>query len=239
MNPQDLDQTELHTEYQEPDMMPPPKRRNWLIVYGLIGLLGITGLILIALYRQAPKKSAPVTKRTVPATRTVFTSILAPVDSATARHIVEDVSREIGADSSLTDMMISGTAVYKHCTSLKDFQNLFLQALVSAEQDNLKRQSLLLSHVAGVITSNILPTKLFIVGRIGEDDFAPQEKRLIGFAKALGARSESVGRVEIIAYLPQTSIASGSAFGAASAREKFLATIRLGKYSVVERPLSW
>jgi hypothetical protein len=236
MNPQDLDQTELEAEYQDTsDMMPPPKRRNWLIVYGLIGVLGITGLILIALYRQAPKRSAPVAKRTVPATRTVFTSVLAPVDSATARHIVEDATRDIGADSSMTEMFVSGTAVYKRCTSLKDFQNLFLQALVGAEPENLKRQSLLLSHVAGVITSNILPTKLFIVGRIAEEEFEPQEKRLIGFSKALGARNESLGRVDIVTYIPPSNVASGQA----SSRAKFLTTLKLGKYTVVEHPLSW
>ncbi len=235
MNPQNLDQAELETEYQAPDMMPPPKPRNWLIVYGLIGLLGITGLILIALYRQVPKKSAPVAKRTVPATRLVFTSILAPVDTLTARRIVEDVSREIGADSSMTEMLVSGTAIYKRCTSLKDFQNLFLQALVSAEPENLKRQSLLLSHVAGVITSNILPTKLFIIGRIAEDEFTPQEKRLIGFAKALGARNESLARVDIIAYLPPAKAAPEQP----SAREKFLTTLRYGKYSVTEHPFVW
>ncbi len=235
MNTQDLDQAELNTEYEEPDMMPPPKRRNWLIVYGLIGVLGITGLTLIALYRQAPKRSAPVAKRTIPATRTVFTSVLSPVDSVTARHIVDDATREIGADSAMTEMFVSGTAVYKRCTSLKDFQNLFLQALVSAEPENLKRQALLLSHVAGVITSNILPTKLFIIGRIAEEDFVPQEKRLIGFSKALGARSESLARVDIVTYIPNSKAASGQT----TVREKFLTTLKLGKYGVVEHPFSW
>ena len=235
MNTQDLDQAELNTEYEEPDMMPPPKRRNWLIVYGLIGVLGIMGLTLIALYRQAPKRSAPVAKRTIPATRTVFTSVLSPVDSVTARHIVDDATREIGADSAMTEMFVSGTAVYKRCTSLKDFQNLFLQALVSAEPENLKRQALLLSHVAGVITSNILPTKLFIIGRIAEEDFVPQEKRLIGFSKALGARSESLARVDIVTYIPNSKAASGQT----TVREKFLTTLKLGKYGVVEHPFSW
>ncbi|MCU0425778.1 MAG: hypothetical protein MUF71_09160 [Candidatus Kapabacteria bacterium] len=240
MNTQNLNQDDLAAEYREPDMMPPPKRKNWLIVYGLIGILGITGLTLIILYRQVPKKSAPVAKRTVPATRTVFTSVLGTVDSATARHIVDDVSRSIGADSAVTNMIVSGTAVYKRCTSLKDFQNLFLQALLSAEPENLKRQSLLLSHVAGVIQSDVLPTQLFIIGRIGEDEFTPQEKRLIGFAKVLGARNESVGRVSLITYIPPANTSNGEALnGGASSRDKFLTTLKYGKYTVTEHPLQW
>ena len=115
------------------------------------------------------------------------------------------------------------------------FQNLFLQALVSAEPENLKRQSLLLSHVAGVITSNILPTKLFIIGRVAEEDFEPQEKRLIGFSKALGARNESLGRVDIVTYIPRSNAPSGQT----SVREKFLTTLKLGRYGVVEHPFSW
>lgn len=240
MNTQNLNQDDLAAEYREPDMMPPPKRKNWLIVYGLIGILGITGLTLIILYRQVPKKSAPVAKRTVPATRTVFTSVLAPVDSVTAFRIVDDVSRSIGADSAVTNMIVSGTAVYKRCTSFKDFQNLFLQALLSAEPENLKRQSLLLSHVAGVIQSDILPTQLFIIGRIAEDEFTPQEKRLIGFAKVLGARNESVARVSLTTYIPPANTNAALALnGGVSSRDKFLTTLKYGKYTVIEHPLQW
>jgi hypothetical protein len=232
---EDIDPQELAAEYREPNLLPPARRRNWLIVFGFIGVLGITGLILIALYRQVPKKSAPVAKRTTPATRTVFTSILSPVDSATARFIVEEASREIGADSANTQMTVSGTAVYKRCTSLRDFQNLLFQALTSAEPENLKRQSLLLSHVAGVITSDVLPTTLFVVGRVAEEEFEPQEKRLIGFSQALGARHESLGRVAIVAFIPPASADSTPNL---STRARFLQTLKRGKYELSERPLA-
>ena len=232
---ENFDSQELAAEYSQPNLLPPARRRNWLLVSGCRGVLGITGLILIALYRQTPKKSAPVAKRTTPATRTVFTSILSPVDSATARFIVAEASREIGADSAVTQMAISGTAVYKRCTSLSDFQNLLFQALTSAEPENLKRQSLLLSHVAGVITSDVLPTTLFLIGRVAEEEFAPQEKRLIGFSQALGARHASLGRVSIVAYIPAAAADSTPNL---SARARFLQTLKRGKYELSERPLT-
>ncbi|MCS6807991.1 MAG: hypothetical protein RML40_04855 [Bacteroidota bacterium] len=217
---------------QEPDFLPPAKRSNWLIVYAFMGLLGITGLILIILYRQVPKKSAPVAKRTIPAKRTVFTSVLSPVDTTTAQYIVEDMRRVIGADSAVTNMVISGTAIYKRCTSLHDFQTLLFQALVGAEPENLKRQMLLLSHVAGVIMSDMLPTQLFIIGRIAEENFASEEKRLLGFARALGARNESLGKVEITTYIPRSAQPN-------STRDKVLETLKYGKYTVHEHPLQW
>ncbi len=220
---------EFLNEQPEPDEMPRSAKRNWLIVYTFFAVLGITGLILIALYRQVPKKSAPVTKRKFPATRTVFTSILAPVDSLTARRIVRDVSATIGKDSDYTQMTISGTAVYKRCTSLKDFENLFFDALVKAETENLKRQSLLLSHVSGVITSDALPTDLYVVGRIAEENFASEEKRLLSFAQVMGRRSESMSPVTMTLYVPQ---------GGAT-RQSVVSTLRRGKYKLTEHPLQW
>jgi hypothetical protein len=213
----------------EPDEMPKSEKRNWLIVYAFFAILGITGLILIALYRQVPKKSAPVAKRKVPATRTVFTSILSPVDSVTARNIVRDVALTIGKDSDLTQMTISGTAVYKRCTSLKDFENLFFEALVKAEPENLKRQSMLLSHVSGVITSDALPTDLYVVGKIAEDNFMPEEKRLLSFAQVMGRRNESMSPVSMTFYVPE---------GGAT-RAQFMNTLKRGKYKFIEHPLRW
>jgi hypothetical protein len=232
MNTNNLNENDLALEDREPSMLPTPNKRNWLYVYAIIGIIGIAGLILIALYRERPKKSAPVEKRKIPATRTVFTSVLAPVDAATARHIVEDVSKTIGADSSVTQMTISGTAVYKRCTSLKDFQNLFYQALTEAQPENLKRQSVLLSHVAGVITSDNLPTSLYVVGRIAEEEFKPEEKRLIGFAQVMGMRNESLAPVTITTYIPAAKSAN-------TTRTAFLATLKRGKYTVVEHPMAW
>lgn len=220
---------EFLNEQPEADEMPRSEKRNWLIVYTFFAVLGITGLILIALYRQVPKKSAPVAKRKFPATRTVFTSILAPVDSATARNIVKDVSSTIGKDSDYTQMTISGTAVYKRCTSLKDFENLFFEALVKAEPENLKRQSMLLSHVSGVITSDALPTDLYVVGRIAEENFTPEEKRLLSFAQVMGKRSESMSPVTMTMYIPTGG----------STREQFMNTLKRGKYKLTEHPLSW
>jgi hypothetical protein len=225
----DMNTEEFLNEPPEPDMMPPTRKRNWLIVYACIGMIGITGLILIAIYRQIPQKSAPVAKRKFPATRTVFTSVLAPVDSATAKRIVQDVSATIGKDSDATQMTISGTAVYKRCTSFKDFQTLFFDALVKAEPENLKRQSMLLSHVSGVITSDALPTDLYVVGRIAEDDFEPQEKRLLSFAQVMGRRNESLAPVRITTYFPEGG----------RARARLMETLRRGKYTLTEHPLAW
>jgi hypothetical protein len=227
-----LNKDDLAMEDHDPSMMPSSNKKNWLYVYAIIGLIGIAGLILIAIYRERPKKSAPVEKRKVPATRTVFTSVIAPVDAATARHIVEDVTKTIGADSGVTQMTISGTAVYKRCTSLKDFQNLFYDALTQAQPENLKRQAMLLSHVSGVITSDNLPTNLFIVGRIAEENFAPEEKRLTGFAQVIGMRNESLAPVTITAYIP-------AANGIGATRSAFLNTLKRGKYAVIEHPMAW
>jgi hypothetical protein len=216
------------TPEDEVHELPTARKNTWLYVYGALGLIVIICFIFIGLYRQWPKQSAPVTKRKIPATKNVFTMVLSPVKAATADSIVRVISADIGADSSVTQMIIGGTAVHKRCTSLDDFNRLSLRALKEAQPEELKRQAVLLSYVAGVITADTLPTKLYIVGSVDEADYDQVEKRVAGAASAIGGWNRAFGNIRIITYIPPAKTPQGE-----RVRSAFHAALR-GQAPVVE-----
>jgi hypothetical protein len=212
--------------------LPTARKNTWLYVYGALGLIALTCMIFIGIYRTWPKKSAPVTKRKIPATKNVFAMVMSPVAKPSAEAISQHIDREIGSDSAVTQMIIGGTAVHKRCMSLDDFSRLTRRALAEAQPEELKRQAVLLSYVAGVITADTLPTKLYIIGKIDESDFKEVEKRVAGAASAIGGWNRAFGNIKIITYIPQPTSPRGD-----SVKRAFIAALRQQAPSVEERAM--
>jgi hypothetical protein len=212
--------------------LPTSRKNNWLYVYGALGLVALTCMIFIGIYRTWPKKSAPVTKRKIPATKNVFAMVMSPLPKASADRISGHIDDEIGADSAVTQMIIGGTAVHKRCMSLDDFSRLTRRALVEAQPEELKRQAVLLSYVAGVITADTLPTKLYIIGKIDESNYKDVEKRIAGAAGAIGGWNRAFGNINIITYIPQPTSPRGD-----SVKQAFLAALRQQAPNVEERDI--
>lgn len=179
-----------------------------------------------------PQKSAPVKKRTIPAIQNVFTMVISPLDSNATRHITEKISTTIGADSAKTQMIIGGTAIHKRCISLADFSNLTTRALLTAQPENLQRQALLLSHVAGVISVDTLPTTLYIIGKIDESNFEPVEKRVTGAINVMATWNAAFHNIKIVTYIPPASTPKGD-----SVRAAFIKTFRRFGHIVTEEQL--
>jgi hypothetical protein len=173
-----------------------------------------------------------VKKRVIPATQNVFAMVMSPVDARTANAISSQIDTAIGKDSARTQMIIGGTAVHKRCMSLDDFSRLSRRALVEAQPENLKRQAILLSYVAGVITADTLPTKLYLIGRIDESDYTEVEKRVAGAASAIGGWNRAFGNIAIITYIPKPQTARGD-----SIKREFIAALRKQAPSVEEREM--
>ncbi len=209
----------------------PPKPTNWLVIYAAIGMVGVLCLIAMAVYFQAPKKSAPVKKRKIPATQNVFAMVISPLDSLAARAITREISAEIGKDSAVTQMIIGGTAVYKRCVSLADFSNLMQQGIVEARPETLEKQTLLLSSVAGVITADTLPTKLYIIGWVDPGSFDAVAKRVTATTSAMSAWNKAFKNIDIVTYIPPTTQETNSA------RTAFIQTFRANGHKVEERAI--
>jgi hypothetical protein len=209
-----------------------PRKSTWLGVYAALAAVALVCLVFIGIYRQMPKRSAPVKKRTVPATKNVFAMVLSPVDTRTAGAISQQIDSSIGKDSAVTQMIIGGTAVHKRCMSLDDFSRLSRRALTEAQPENLKRQAILLSYVAGVITADTLPTTLYIIGKIDESDYTEVEKRVAGAASAIGGWNRAFGNIGIVTYIPKPQTARGD-----SIKREFIAALRKQAPRLEERAM--
>lgn len=223
----------LTTDTDDGDVLPPANKKNWLKVYAFLACIAALCLMFIILYRQMPKKSAPVTKRTIPATRNIFAMVLSPVNADTANAITKQIASEVGADSNVTQMIIGGTAVHKRCMSLADFSNLTNRALAEAQPEVLKRQALLLSHVAGVVTADTLPTTLYIIGKVDEGDFEPIEKRIEGATRVMGSWNAAFKNIRVVTYIQPASSPHGD-----SIRSAFIGMFRKAGHVVTERPMT-
>jgi hypothetical protein len=178
-------------------------KRGWLYILMFLAMLPITVGILTAVYRQMPKKSAIVKKRKIPATNAVFVSVMSTVDSTHAQRIIGTIAQEIGADSTYTKMTVGSTAIFKQCTSLDDYKNVLREGLLYSKDNDLKKQAVLMSHVAGVITTDTLPTKLYLVGKLDAHEYEKVQRRMEMMAGVLRSRSDLLGRVGVIAYIPE------------------------------------
>lgn len=216
-------------EQDEPDALPRSHTFNWLAVYGALGIIVSVCLVFIVLYRQMPQKSAPVKKRTIPAIQNIFTMVISPLDSNSAIYATKKIATTIGADSAKTQMIIGGTAVHKRCISLADFSALTTRALLTAQPENLQRQALLLSHVAGVIAVDTLPTTLYIVGKIDESSFEPVEKRVTGAIKVMATWNAAFHNIRVVTYIPPALTPRGD-----SVRSAFIGAFRRFGHTVSE-----
>ena len=148
----------------EPSMLPPSRKGGWKIVYIGFAMLGILGVVLSVKYRQMPKRTAIVQKRTSPATRSIFTAVLSPMSNADAREILAAITADAAVDSSQTDMVIGSTSYGKKCTSLQEYRELVGESMSTASHLPVGKQSLLFSQVLGVLMDDHTPATLYVVG---------------------------------------------------------------------------
>ncbi len=177
-------------------------KRGWIYILAFLAMLPLTVGVLTMVYRQMPKRSAIVKKRKIPATNAVFVTVMSPIDSTRASNIIQTITQEIGADSAYTKMTVGSTAIYKQCTSVDDYRNVLKEGLLYSKDNDLKKQAVLMSHVAGVITTDTLPTKLYIVGKLDANEYEKVQRRLEMMAGVLRSRSDLLGKVSVVTYIP-------------------------------------
>ena len=165
------------------------------------GVIGISALVIMAIFKQKPTSSATVKKRKIPAERSVFVTALSPLDSALAKKITDVICDDIGKDSSVTKMIVGGTKVYKHSTSLADFRERVQEALRYAQKENLRTQGVLLSQTASQLFTDMLPWKVYVIGAIAEGTDKTAIFRIRGFASATEKRHNNFAPVQVYSYL--------------------------------------
>lgn len=179
----------------------PTRKYGYLFIYGCLGLIGIMSVVLSKIYREMPKKTEVIAKRTVPATASTYTLMLSPLDSNTALEIGQAIRADIGSDSTITKMVVGGTALYKQCSSGAEYGKLISRGLREAQQANLEKQALMFSQFIGIMIGDTLPARLYIAGQLGGNSIAQADKRLSGTCRDLKLRSDALGKVNVVSYL--------------------------------------
>ena len=182
--------------------VPPPKRNNWKFYYGFVGFLAVTGLILVALYAERPKKYEVMPKRKTPPVRSVYALVMSPLDARAARATVDSVRSAVnGADSSNINMIVASTKIYKRFVSSAEFLRVLNDALLNAQQVPLDKQSVLLSQLCGILIKDTMPTKMILIGRLASTDFEPVRRQLNTSSRIIVQRNSIFGPVEIESFL--------------------------------------
>jgi hypothetical protein len=186
----------------EESMLPPSKPGSWKFIYLVFALLGIAGLVLVQLYRDAPKASDVIARqRTKQATRVVYTAVLSPVDDARAQRIADEIIADIGADTATTDLVIGSTVVDPWCANVAEYRRMLLRSMRETKQLPIGKQTLVLSMVTGLLTKVTKPSTVYLVGELSGDDVSSIAARTAQTADAMQLRNELAAKVHVVSYL--------------------------------------
>lgn len=199
MNPNDRPSEEWYG-------VPAPKKNNWKMYYGFVGFLAVTGLILVVLYAERPKRYEVMPKRKSPPVRSVYALVMSPLDTLTARATVDSVRAAVcGPDSSNINMIVASTKIYKRFVSSAEFLRVLNDAVLNAQNVPLDKQSVLLSQLCGILIKDTLATKMILIGRLASDDFEPVRRQLNTSSRIIVQRNTIFGPVEIESFLDASS----------------------------------
>ncbi len=186
-------------------MLPPTTKNGWLIIYGAVALLAITGVVLGALYRDSTKPGEVISRdRQKYANRVVYTVVFSSVSPARADSIIEQITRDIGTDTTKTDMIIGSPTTDPWCASLSEYRRNLKKAMTTKKVMPIGKQSIIVSMVGGLLTKNELPATLYLVGDMSKDDITTIVPRTSRTAAALELRSRIMGPVNVVSFMDTT-----------------------------------
>lgn len=186
-------------------MLPPTTKNGWLIIYGVVALLAITAVVLGALYRDSTKPGEVISRdRQKHANRVVYTVVFSSVNPSLADSIIEQITQDIGTDTTKTDMIIGSPTTDPWCASLGEYRRNLKRAMTTKKVMPIGKQSIIVSMVGGLLTKNELPATLYLVGDIAQDDITTIVPRTSRTAAALELRSRIMGPVNVISFMDST-----------------------------------
>lgn len=186
-------------------MLPPTTKNGWLIIYGAVALLAITGVVLGALYRDTTKPGEVISRdRQKHAKRVVYTVVFGSVSPVRADSIIARIVRDIGTDTTKTDMIIGSPTTDPWCASLSEYRRNLKKAMTTPKIIPLGKQSVIVSMVGGLLTKNELPATLYLVGDMSQDDISMIIPRTTRTAAALELRSRIMGPVNVVNCMDTT-----------------------------------
>lgn len=204
-------------------MLPPTTKNGWLIIYGVVALLAITGVILGALYRDTTKPGEVISRdRQKHAKQVVYTVVFSSIEPQRADSIIERITRDIGADTTKTDMIIGSPTTDPWCASIGEYRRNLKKAMMTGKVIPIGKQSVIVSMIGGLLIKNELPATIYLVGNMSEDDISTIVPRTSRTVAALELRSRIMGPVKVVSLMDSTR--QGNAAYARLFADKGLAT---------------
>jgi hypothetical protein len=204
-------------------MLPPTTKNGWLIIYGVVAVLAITGVILGALYRDTTKPGEVISRdRQKHAKQVVYTVVFSRVEPQQADSIINRITRDIGSDTTKTDMIIGSPTTDPWCASIGEYRRNLKKAMMTAKVIPIGKQSVIVSMIGGLLIKNELPATIYLVGNMSEDDISTIVPRTSRTVAALELRSRIMGPVRVVSLMDSTR--QGNAAYAKLFAEKGLAT---------------
>lgn len=204
-------------------MLPPTTKNGWLIIYGVVALLAITGVILGALYRDTTKPGEVISRdRQKHAKQVVYTVVFSSIEPQRADSIIERITRDIGADTTKTDMIIGSPTTDPWCASIGEYRRNLKKAMMTGKVIPIGKQSVIVSMIGGLLIKNELPATIYLVGNMSEDDISTIVPRTSRTVAALELRSRIMGPVKVVSLMDSTR--QGNADYAKLFADKGLAT---------------
>ncbi|HBB25700.1 MAG TPA: hypothetical protein DCZ59_05490, partial [Bacteroidetes bacterium] len=186
-------------------MLPPTTKNGWLIIYGVVALLAITGVILGALYRDTTKPGEVISRdRQKHAKQVVYTVVFSSIEPQRADSIIERITRDIGPDSTKTDMIIGSPTTDPWCASIGEYRRNLKKAMMTGKVIPIGKQSVIVSMIGGLLIKNELPATIYLVGNMSEDDISTIIPRTSRTVAALELRSRIMGPVNVVSLMDST-----------------------------------
>lgn len=184
------------------NFLPKPKRTGWLLIYAVIGLLAVTGLVLSILYRDVKKPGDILQKeRHKNAVAVSYAVVFSAVDGAVADSIIDRIIADIGPDSLTTDLVIGSTVTDPWCASVDEYRRMMKKAMTEAKDIPIGKQTMIMSMIAGLLTKNELPARIYLVGKLNGPMNDAIIKRTQETAAAFALREHAMGPVSVTSYL--------------------------------------
>jgi hypothetical protein len=195
-----------------------PTRAGWLLVYGGLALIAITALVLAELYRERPKATEVINrKRRAAATQVTYAVVFSRVDEATSNRVLADITRDLGADTITTDLVIGSTVADPWCASMGEFRRQLRQAMTASRPLPIGKQTLILSMITGLLTRSDLPARVYLIGALNAEELTDKGAlAIVGrteqTAAAMSWRHGARAPMEVVSYMDTTANAITSTY---------------------------
>lgn len=182
-------------------------KNGYWIVLGVFATLVVIASVLIVRYRQMPKPTEILDRqKRAMAKHVSYAVIFNNVRPELREKIINDITSDVGADTSNTDFVVGSTVADPWCASITEYRQLLRKAMTQSKTLPIGKQTLILSMVAGLLAKTDLPARVYLIGSLNNENLTPRSTAAIvtrtqQTVTTIEWRNGARAPVEVISYL--------------------------------------